>query len=229
MNNELSFDAPLSATVRLLDGTWSSYLRRSCSRLRQAGRARQKSQDSAYNLISRLKRTRPTTYEHCVRVAKLANATGRVLGFKDEVLHQLGRAAMLHDIGKILVPDRIIERPRKLNRPEQLIMQMHPTFGAMLVSYFGLPPELSVRTQHHHERWDGKGYPNKLGGEDIPVMARIIQIADTYDAMTTARPYRQPATHEEALAEVRKHTGTQFDPRMVQAFLDSFSLKQQHG
>ena len=98
---------------------------------------------------------------------------------------------------------------------------MHPTFGALLASCFGLPAELRVRTEHHHERWDGRGYPHGLGGADIPLMARIVQVADTYDAMTAARPYNRPKSHAAALTELRAHGGQQFDPRVIEAFLDT--------
>ena len=94
----------------------------------------------------------------------------------------------------------------------------------MLVSYFGLPAALRIRPQYHHERWDGRGYPHKIEGEAIPQMARIIQVADTFDAMTVERPYRKPATRDEAVAELRKESGTQFDPLMVEAFLDALTL-----
>ena len=164
---------------------------------------------------------RPTTYAHCVRVARLTNAMGRVLNFNEAQLKELGRAAMMHDIGKIFVPNNILNRPRKPNPIEQFVLRLHPTFGAILVSYFGLPAALRTRTHYHHERWDGKGYPHKLSGENIPQMARIVQVADTFDAMTVERPYRKLATRDEAIAEIRSESGTQFDPRMVEAFLNA--------
>lgn len=223
MQNELSLEVSGLATMRLMDSTWSSYIHRAFQRYKTAGlNATRVRADGSKYLIERLKRTRPSTYEHCVRVAKLAHTTGRVLGFDDSRLKQLGRAAMLHDIGKILVPERVLNRPRKPSRMEYFVLKLHPTFGAMLVTYFGLPAELRIRTHYHHERWDGKGYPHGLSGDAIPLMARIIQVADTYDAMTVRRPYhREPATHDEAIAELQSCAGKQFDPRMVEAFLDA--------
>ncbi len=129
---------------------------------------------------------------------------------------------MMHDVGKLFVPESILSRPRKPTRAERFVLHLHPSFGALLASYFNLSAELRVRTQHHHERWDGRGYPHRLGGEDIPLMARIVQVADTYDAMVARRAYNTPRTHEEAVAELRRHAGRQFDPRVVEAFLDSF-------
>jgi HD-GYP domain-containing protein (c-di-GMP phosphodiesterase class II) len=102
------------------------------------------------------------------------------------------------------------------------VLRLHPSFGALLASYFGLPPELRIRTQHHHERWDGRGYPHRLGGEDIPLMARIVQVADAFDAMVTPRGYNTPRAHEGAVQELRGQSGKQFDPRVVEAFLDAY-------
>ncbi len=223
MQDELSLEASGLATVRLMNGTWASYLQRGFDEFKRTG-ARHRADGSKY-LVQRMKMTRPTTYSHCVRVARLAHATGRVLGFSDVQLKQLGRAAMLHDIGKIFVPENVLNRPRKPNRVEYFVLRLHPTFGAILVSYFGLPAALRIRTQHHHERWDGKGYPHKLSGEEIPQMARVLQVADTYDAMTDDRPYRKPATHDEAIAELLRCSGNQFDPRMVTAFLDAINAR----
>lgn len=221
MQDELSLEASGLATVRLMNGTWSSYLQRTFDSFKETG-IRHRADGSKF-LIQRMKQTRPTTYAHCVRVARLAHATGRVLGFNEAQLKELGRAAMMHDIGKIFVPDNVLNRPRKPNAIEHFVLRLHPTFGAVLVSYFGLPAALRIRTQYHHERWDGKGYPHKLSGEDIPQMARIVQVADTFDAMTVERPYRRPATREDAIAEILRESGTQFDPRMVEAFLDALS------
>ena len=220
MYNHISLEAAGSATVRLIDARWGNYFRRALTHLRCVGRASNR-KDGTKFLIERLRRTRPTTYEHAVRVARLAHATGRVYGFDSVRLKQLGQAALLHDIGKIFVPESFLSCPRKLTRSEAFIMRLHPTLGALLLSYFNLSKELSIRTQHHHERWDGKGYPNRLGGEEIPLMARIVQVADTYDAMVVDRPYRKASTHDEAIAEIRRHCNKQFDARIVEAFLDS--------
>ena len=220
MQDELMMvDAGAAATVRLLNHSWASYLQKTCVRLKSIGQAQQT--NGTYALVSRLKPTRPSTYEHSVRVARLAGITGRAFNFSDARLEQLSSTAMLHDIGKILVPEVVLNRPRRPTRMEQFVLHLHPSLGALLATYFNLSPELRIRTQHHHERWDGKGYPHRLGGQDIPLMARIVQVADTYDAMVERRPYNTPRTHEEAAAELRREAGTQFDPRLVEAFLDS--------
>ena len=218
MREELTFDEVTGgATLKLVGGGWAKYLQRACARLKE-GRARA---DGVRLLVGRLKRTRPATYEHCLRVARSSRIVGRALGFDDARLRQLASTAMMHDIGKLLVPEFILSRPRKPTRAERFVLRMHPTFGALLAAYHGLPAELRIRTQHHHERWDGRGYPHRLGGEDIPLMARIVQIADTYDAMVERRPYSTPRTHDETAAELRREAGRQFDPRLVEAFLDS--------
>ena len=225
MPEELTMmDAGAAATVRLLNHSWASYLQQACTRLKSIGQAHKTNGTRA--LVSRLKRTRPSTYEHSVRVARLARVTGRAFNFTDARLQQLSATAMLHDIGKILVPEAVLNRPRRPTRTEQFILHLHPSFGALLASYFNLSPELRIRTQHHHERWDGKGYPHRLGGEDIPLMARIVQVVDTYDAMVAWRPYSTPRTHNEAVAELRKHDGKQFDPRVIEAFLDVYPMEE---
>ncbi len=221
MYNEMALEAANAATIRLVNGSWASYLQRMLKNLKLIGH--QCRMDGTSALIKRFRQMRPSTYNHSVRVARLARATGRAFGFNDARLRQLAQTAVLHDVGKILVPELVLNRPRKPTPTELFILHMHPSFGALLASYYNLPAELRIRTQHHHERWDGKGYPHRLGGEDIPLMARIVQVADTYDAMVAAdRPYRRPLTHDEAAAELLQHEGKQFDPRVIEAFLDAF-------
>jgi HD-GYP domain-containing protein (c-di-GMP phosphodiesterase class II) len=227
MREELSLNANGAATVRLLDASWATYLQQACQRLKSAGQ-RHKS-EGAQALVRHLKRARPSTYEHCVRVARVSRVTGRAFGFDAPRLQQLSATAMMHDIGKILVPESVLSRPRKPTRFERILLDLHPTLGALLASYFNLPAELRIRTEHHHERWDGRGYPHRLGGTDIPLMARIVQVADTYDAMTAKRPYNQPRTHADAVAELRAESGKQFDPRVVEAFLDVYPVEGERG
>ncbi len=219
MYDELSLEASNAATLRLVDCSWASYLQRALHRLKAIGHSCKT--DGTDVLIKRFKRVRPETYYHSVRVCKFSRAIGRVVGFDHARLKHLSYTALLHDVGKILVPEAVLNRPRKPNRTELFILHLHPSFGALMASYYNLSPELRIRTQHHHERWDGKGYPHRLGGEDIPLMARIVQVADTYDAMVADRPYRKPLTHDEAVAELRRHASKQFDPRIVEAFLDA--------
>jgi putative nucleotidyltransferase with HDIG domain len=228
MHDEILLGTKGAATLRLMDAGWADYFRRVCASLKSTG-AQRRDDEGIHSLVMRLKHARPSTYLHCVRVARVARTTGRALGFDDVRLRQLAHTAMLHDIGKLLVPERILNRPRRPTRVERFILTLHPTFGALLASYFNLPAELRVRTEHHHERWDGCGYPHRLGGEDIPLMARVVQVADSFDAMIARRSYNNPRTDAEALAELRAESGKQFDPRVVEAFLDTFPERSFNG
>ena len=218
MHDELSLEV-LTPTVRLVSESWAAHIDRACAALKSL--SARKREHGVRTLVARMKRTRPSTYEHCVRVARSSRRIGRAFGFDGERLRQVALTAMMHDIGKLLVPDFILSSPRKPTYAERFVLNRHPSLGALLASYYGLPAELRVRTQHHHERWDGRGYPHRLGGEDIPLMARIVQVADSFDAMTDERGYNTPRTTDDAVEELRRESGRQFDPRVVEAFLDT--------
>ena len=225
MHEELTFEEVTGgATVRLAGGGWAEYIQRLCAGFKAAGARERERGEGVRALVGRLKRTRPSTYRHCLRVARHSNVLGRALGLDESRLRQLSSTAMMHDIGKILVPDFILSRPRRPTRAERFVLRLHPTFGALLASYYGLPAELRIRTEHHHERWDGRGYPHGLGGEDIPLMARVVQVTDSFDAMVERRAYNHPRTIDEAVAELRSESGKQFDPRLVEAFLDTLPV-----
>ena len=155
VHDELSLEV-LTPTLRLVNAGWDAGICRLCAGLRAEGWRRRVEGDGVRALVGRLKRTRPSTYTHCVRTARLARRVGVAFGFDEPRLRQLSLTAMTHDIGKILVPERILSRPRRPTRFERFVLNMHPTFGALLSSYYGLTPELRIRTQHHHERWDGQ-------------------------------------------------------------------------
>jgi HD-GYP domain-containing protein (c-di-GMP phosphodiesterase class II) len=224
MYDEMTLEAANAATIRLVNTSWANYLTRFLQRLKAIGRFHRA--DGTEALIKRFKRARPETYSHSVRVSRFSRSVGRAFGFDDARMKQLCYTAVLHDVGKILVPEVILNRPRKPTPTELFVLHQHPSLGALLASYFNLPAELRIRTQHHHERWDGGGYPHRLGGEDIPLMARIVQVADTYDAMVSDRPYRKALSHETAAAELRKCEGKQFDPRAIEAFLDTHTTRE---
>ena len=222
MREELTFEEVTGgATVRLVGGSWGHYLQQVCASLKTSGRRERG--EGVRALVGRLKRTRPSTYRHCLRVARSSKQLGRALGMDEARLRKLASTAMMHDIGKLLVPECILSRPRRPTRAERYVLRLHPTFGALLASFYDLPAELRIRTQHHHERWDGRGYPHRLGGEDIPLMARVVQVTDSFDAMVERRAYNNPRTLDEAVAELRSESGKQFDPRLVEAFLDTLS------
>lgn len=224
MYDQMSLEAANAATIRLVSSSWANYLQRALHRLKSIGQFYK--HDGTLALMKRFRLARPATYRHSVRVARFARSTGQAFGFDDAKLRQLAQTAVLHDVGKILVPESILDAARKPTRTERFILNMHPSFGALMASYFNLPAELRIRTQHHHERWDGRGYPHGLAGEDIPLMARIVQVADTYDAMVSVdRPYRKPLDVNQAVAELRRHEGKQFDPRVIEAFLDTLPIQ----
>lgn len=158
------------------------------------------------------------TEGHSERVRALTVAVARELGLPEERRPDLERGALLHDLGKIGVPDAILQKPASLSKREWEAMQRHPLLAALMVSDVGFLEGAVPILLYHHERYDGGGYPFGLRGEQIPVEARILSVIDAYDAMTSDRPYRSAISHEEAIAELRANAGTQFDPAVVDAF-----------
>jgi cyclic di-GMP phosphodiesterase len=128
-------------------------------------------------------------------------------------------AGFLHDVGKVGVPSELLARPGALDPQERLLVERHPVIGVSLVDPLGLPAEVSMAIRHHHEWWDGRGYPDGLYGNQIPMAARIVSVADAYDAMTSDRPYRRALSQEVAIDELRRFSGVQFDPVLVKEFL----------
>jgi HD-GYP domain-containing protein (c-di-GMP phosphodiesterase class II) len=168
-------------------------------------------------LAETLEKKDPYTGGHVRRVVSYSLLLGAEMGLDRGELEDLWLAATLHDIGKIGVPDRILGKPAPLDREEAMVMRRHTTDGAEIVSHLSNPHVLpGVRS--HHERLDGAGYPDGLSGEQIPLTPRIIAVADTYDAMTTSRPYREGLSQERAAAEIRGAAGSQLCPRVVEAF-----------
>jgi HD-GYP domain-containing protein (c-di-GMP phosphodiesterase class II) len=156
---------------------------------------------------------------HVERVRLWSVAVGRVLGWQADELRQLEFGAVLHDIGKIGVPDAILLKPGPLDEQEWLSMRRHPEIGAQLMKRAAFLDGASAGAEFHHERYDGKGYPRGLAGDAIPIVARVVAVADAYDAMVTTRPYRAALPEDAAMKELRRGAGTQFDPLMVEAFL----------
>lgn len=161
----------------------------------------------------------PYTEGHCQRLAEQALRIGQALNFSPAHLRDLRMAAMLHDVGKIAVPESILRKPGRLTEEEYLLMQQHPVVGVDICAPLRSARACLQAIHHHHERWDGRGYPHGLAGEAIPVDARIIAILDAYDAMTSDRPYRPGMAHERACAILRENVGPQWDPRLVGLFL----------
>jgi uncharacterized membrane protein (GlpM family) len=158
------------------------------------------------------------TEGHCRRVVDYSLMMGKFLNFSDEELLRLCHGALLHDIGKIGVPDAILHKPGPLTEQEWEVMRTHPQLGALMVADVRQLEKAREVILAHHERYDGKGYPNGLSRDDVPLAARVFTIADAFDAMISDRPYRSAMTIAEARAEVHRCSGTQFDPRAVTAF-----------
>jgi putative nucleotidyltransferase with HDIG domain len=162
----------------------------------------------------------PFTARHSQNVKEIAVDIGRVMRVNDSELEALEWGGLLHDVGKIGVPDRVLLKPDRLNREERMLMNSHPVLGAQIIApVTRLAAELPI-IRHHHEWYNGSGYPDRLIGDEIPKLARILHVADAFEAMTAARPYRMtPLTAEQALGELRKFAGVQFDPVVVDAFV----------
>ena len=161
----------------------------------------------------------PYTAGHAQRVRRVALAIGRELRLPARQLGALGTAALFHDIGKIGMPDSILTKPDRLTRAEAAVMREHATRGAEIVSRISSLADSVPAIRHHHERWDGLGYPDRLRGTDVPIEAAVIAIADAWDAMTTDRPYAAALPMDEALAQIEAGRGKQFNPAVVEAFL----------
>ncbi len=158
------------------------------------------------------------TRGHADRVSRIAGSIARELGVSEAEIEQIELAGMLHDIGKIGVEDRILLKPVRLDQDEQEAMQRHPIYGASILEPSKQLRPLVPIVLHHHEHYDGSGYPEGLVGEDIPMGSRILLVADAYEAMTSDRIYRKAIGHERALEQLNKYQGIQFDPRVVRTF-----------
>lgn len=156
---------------------------------------------------------------HIRRTQIYAVGIGRALGLSSGEIEALRTGALLHDIGKLGVPDHILNKPGKLTSAETERMRIHPKIGASILENIGFPYPVVPTVKHHHEMWNGKGYPSGLKGEEIPLTARILSVADTYDTMRSARPYRPALSREEARKHLLTNAGTQYDPKVVDVFL----------
>ncbi len=180
-------------------------------------------------LVTTLEAKDPYTKEHSQRVTEWAVKIAKQMNLPEEEIDSLRFAAQLHDIGKIGIRDHILMKPGRLTPEEYEIIKKHPVIGEEIVSHLGLLPQEKAIIRHHHERWDGKGYPDGLQGEEIPLLSRILAVADAFDALTSTRPYRKAMSYEEALAELERNKWTQFDGRAVEALVKIISKESDHG
>ncbi|KHD88193.1 MAG: integral HD domain-containing protein [Bdellovibrio sp. ArHS] len=180
--------------------------------------------ESAQALMQSLKAVDPATYAHCCRVGEMSRKLARDAGLNEYQQKLAEFAGLFHDIGKIGVPQSIIAKPGKLDDQEHLVMQSHPVLSEEIIkplSRHTFFSEILPAIRGHHERVDGTGYPDKKRGDEVPLLARIILVVDTYDAMSETRAYRKGLPLEVVYAELKRCSGTQFDPQLVQTFLQA--------
>ena len=218
--------AILWVLLMLLARNASGMLRRQTTALRERSVAlsesyrmlEESSLEAAESLNATVEAKDPYTAGHSIRVQRIAVSIAQELGVPPKDLDAVRHGGLFHDIGKIAIPDVLLTKPAQLTEDEFELMKRHSSEGARIVSKFGRLRECGSIIRHHHERWDGKGYPERLAGEDIPLLATIVGFAEAWDAMIIERPYQRALRIEEAFDEVREHRGTQFSPVVVDAF-----------
>jgi len=182
--------------------------------------------ETAQALAETIEKRDPYTGGHTKRVMRYSVSTGEMMGFSGKELEDLKLAAILHDIGKIGVSDKILLKQGRLDEDEMKLMIRHTEHGAEILGHIKQLKDCLPGVRSHHEKYDGSGYPDKLKGEDIPLFARIIAVADTFDAMTHDRPYRKGLNVETAFEELNRYKGKQFDARAVEYFTRAFTGKE---
>jgi HD-GYP domain-containing protein (c-di-GMP phosphodiesterase class II) len=176
-------------------------------------------------LVLTLETRDPYTQGHTERVTKFALLIGAAMGLSQEDINTLRYASEIHDIGKISIPDFILNKPSKLNKLERHMIELHPVKGAQIIGPLEFLKQVIPIVRHHHERFDGTGYPDRLKAKRIPLLARILACADSYDAMTSERPYKSKLSLGQAISEIKRNAGKQFDPEIAALFIKI--LKQQ--
>lgn len=171
------------------------------------------------SLLTALKLKDESTYRHSKKVMFYSLMIGKEMGLGQRDLEVLKWAALLHDIGKLLLPDELLTYQGKLHGKALALMKSHQTLGVKILQQIDDVQELLPVIEHHHEWYNGKGYPEGIAGEDIPLLARVLAVADAYEAMTRVRDYNTPFSHLQACSELRRKAGIQFDPDVVDAFL----------
>jgi HD-GYP domain-containing protein (c-di-GMP phosphodiesterase class II) len=176
--------------------------------------------DAVARLLDLAEDAVPEVAAHMERTARLVRRFALEAGLPDKLLQTVVRTAQLHDVGKIAIPPWVLEKPGPLNEPERRLMRGHPVMGQKMVERKPVLMSLGTLIRSTHERWDGNGYPDRLMGAAIPLPSRIVAVCDAFDAMTHPRAYSRARTGEEALAELRRTAGAQFDPGAVALFCD---------
>ncbi|WP_315073707.1 HD-GYP domain-containing protein [uncultured Clostridium sp.] len=179
-------------------------------------------QDIINSMVATLEAKDLYTYGHSTRVAEMAYALGKILGMTEKELKQIHIAGDLHDIGKIGVPDSVLNKPGKLELNEWELMKKHPFIGYNILSKANTFKDISEVVLYHHERWDGKGYPKGLKEEEIPLASRILAVCDSVDAMKSDRPYRKSISDEICREEINKNKGTMYDSQIAECMLKNW-------
>ena len=207
-------EAVMKATGHALERTWLHQERQELiDKLEQAYVA------TAEALANALEAKDQYTADHAGSIADMAVEVGREFGLDEDALRDLRYAAIFHDIGKIAIPDAILNKPGPLTSAEYEVMKRHTVVGEQILGPVPFLAQVRRIVRHDHERWDGTGYPDGLAGRQIPIGARIVLVVDAYHAMVSDRPYRKGMSEEAARLELRAHAGSQFDPDVVEAFL----------
>lgn len=209
----LSLYAAIKSTSKTLDNQFKAIKTLS-------GRLKQTLEEKLSTLIAALDAKDNYTAGHSLRVADYSLKIGRAIGMQKDKLKLLEQAALLHDIGKIGVPEQVLNKPGFLTDEEFSIIKQHPSTGAYIVQQSTMLSSMGEIIRHHHERYDGQGYPDGLKGEEIPLESRIMAVADTFDAMTTDRPYRAGVPIDKALEIMNEVRGSQLDAKLVERFIE---------
>ena len=199
---------------------------RSAARMRQAILGMETTRSVVAALAGAVAAKDPMTEHHCQRLAGFAARLGARVGLGTEAREALAYGAVLHDVGKIGIPEAILLKPGPLTPEEWTVLRRHPEIGEGICRPLGLSRTLLPVIRHHHERWDGTGYPDRLSGERIPLGARIVGLVDAFDAITHDRPYRPARSQEEALGVIRSLAGRQFDPQLARLFEAEIDLAE---
>ena len=187
---------------------------------RRGGALRRDGAPTVRSLLASLRSHDAYTYRHSLRTVRLSLLLGRACGVESPGrLRDLSLGAVVHDLGKVYIPGEVLHKAGSLSAEEWEAVKRHPLDGARMLLGVGASEGVRRVVAEHHERWDGRGYPAGLRGEEIDFNARVVAVADAFDAMTSERPYRRAAGCEEATAELERCAGTQFDPEVVRAFL----------
>jgi HD-GYP domain-containing protein (c-di-GMP phosphodiesterase class II) len=187
------------------------------------------SEQAARTILKALDCKDSYTFGHSMRVAYFSIVTGKEAGLTPEEISELELSAIFHDIGKIGTPDVVLNKASRLSEDEFQVMKQHPEQSFEILQDYPHFEKIAMNARFHHERFDGKGYPMGLKGEEIPLASRIILIADTFDAMTSTRPYRKGLSYEVAFDELLQFSGTQFDPKLVTHFIEGMRKEALKG